>query len=76
MQFLMGLDDVYQPIRSSLLTQTELPEIKDAFIIVCREESHRGFGSTFGVQKPQDLNKETVLETGSKFGGLYMFDVD
>ncbi|GJU96968.1 ribonuclease H-like domain-containing protein [Tanacetum coccineum] len=151
MQFLMGLDDVYQPIRSSLLTQTELPEIKDAFIIVCREESHRGLGKggssknveiqkssgslpftndqiatlmsligekgNSGVQAnmadlnitvghpngtitkinhvgnlrltnnvvlfdvlviPEytDLNKETVLETGSKFGGLYMFDVD
>ncbi|GKC93294.1 hypothetical protein Tco_1158736 [Tanacetum coccineum] len=37
MQFLMGLDDVYLPIRSSLLTQTELPDVKDAFVIVCRE---------------------------------------
>ncbi|GKC55624.1 hypothetical protein Tco_1083222 [Tanacetum coccineum] len=45
MQFLMGLDDVYQPIRSSLLTQTELPDVRDAFVIVCREESHRGLGS-------------------------------
>ncbi|GJU96511.1 ribonuclease H-like domain-containing protein [Tanacetum coccineum] len=52
-QFLMGLDDVYQPIRSSLLTQPELPDVKDAFVIVCREESHRGLGSTSGVQKPQ-----------------------
>ncbi|GKC37076.1 ribonuclease H-like domain-containing protein [Tanacetum coccineum] len=53
MQFLMGLDDVYQPIRSSLLTQPELPDVKDAFVIVYREESHRGLGSTSGVQKPQ-----------------------
>ncbi|GJY29242.1 hypothetical protein Tco_0405009, partial [Tanacetum coccineum] len=53
MQFLMGLDDVYLPIRSSLLTQTELPDVKDAFVIVCREESHRGLGSGSGVQKPQ-----------------------
>ncbi|GJU85008.1 hypothetical protein Tco_1292554 [Tanacetum coccineum] len=45
MQFLMGLDDVYQPTRSSLLTQTELHDVKDAFVIVCREESHKGFGS-------------------------------
>ncbi|GKC89066.1 ribonuclease H-like domain-containing protein, partial [Tanacetum coccineum] len=52
MQFLMGLDDVYQPIRSSLLTQLELPDVKDAFVIVCREESHRGIGSTSRVQKP------------------------
>ncbi|GKA02168.1 ribonuclease H-like domain-containing protein [Tanacetum coccineum] len=53
MQFLMGLDDVYQPIRSSLLTQPELPDVKDAFMIMCREESHRGLGSASGVQKPQ-----------------------
>ncbi|GKA64058.1 hypothetical protein Tco_0763664 [Tanacetum coccineum] len=52
MQFLMKLDDVYQPIRSSLLAQPELPDVKDAFVIVCREESHRGLGSTSGVQKP------------------------
>ncbi|GJV34558.1 ribonuclease H-like domain-containing protein [Tanacetum coccineum] len=52
-QFLMGLDKVYQPIRSSLLTQTELPNVKDAFVIVCTEESHRGLGSASGVQKPR-----------------------
>ncbi|GJY62332.1 ribonuclease H-like domain-containing protein [Tanacetum coccineum] len=51
-QFLMGLDDVYLPIRSSLLTQTELPDVKDAFVIVYREESHKGLGSGTGVQKP------------------------
>ncbi|GJV58328.1 retrotransposon protein, putative, ty1-copia subclass [Tanacetum coccineum] len=52
-QLLMGLDEVYQPIRSSLLTQIELPDVKDAFVIVCREEPHRSFGSVSGVQKPQ-----------------------
>ncbi|GJU98562.1 ribonuclease H-like domain-containing protein [Tanacetum coccineum] len=51
-EFLMGLDDVYLPIRSSLLTQTELPDVKYSFVIVCREESHRGLGSGSGVQKP------------------------
>ncbi|GKE22897.1 ribonuclease H-like domain-containing protein, partial [Tanacetum coccineum] len=39
--------------RSSLLTQPELPDIKDAFMIMCRDESHRGLGSASGVQKPQ-----------------------
>ncbi|GKC59535.1 hypothetical protein Tco_1087133, partial [Tanacetum coccineum] len=42
MQFLMGLDDVYQPIRSSILTREILPKAKDAFLIISREESHRG----------------------------------
>ncbi|GJX74218.1 ribonuclease H-like domain-containing protein [Tanacetum coccineum] len=49
-EFLMGLDDVYFPIRSSLLTQTELPDVKDTFVIVCRKESHRGLGSGFSNQ--------------------------
>ncbi|GJV91455.1 hypothetical protein Tco_1539268, partial [Tanacetum coccineum] len=42
MQFLMGLDDVYQPIRSSILTREILHKVKDAFLIISREESHRG----------------------------------
>ncbi|KAI3730698.1 hypothetical protein L1987_61872 [Smallanthus sonchifolius] len=42
MQFLMGLDDIYQPVRTSLLTQDPLPTIKTAFSIISREESHRG----------------------------------
>ncbi|GKD48044.1 ribonuclease H-like domain-containing protein [Tanacetum coccineum] len=51
MQFLMDLDKVYQPIRSFLLTQTELLDVKDAFVIVCREESHRSLSNNVGVQK-------------------------
>ncbi|GJW43580.1 hypothetical protein Tco_0072379 [Tanacetum coccineum] len=42
MQFLMGLDDCYQSIKSSLLTRDPLPEVKDAYTIVFKEESHRG----------------------------------
>ncbi|KAJ9546309.1 hypothetical protein OSB04_018852 [Centaurea solstitialis] len=41
MQFLMGLDDVYLPIRSSILTTEPLPSVKTAFSLVSREESHR-----------------------------------
>ncbi|GJT68069.1 putative transcription factor interactor and regulator CCHC(Zn) family protein [Tanacetum coccineum] len=42
MQFLMGLNDVYPHVRSNLLAREPLPEVKDAFVIVSREESHRG----------------------------------
>ncbi|GJR74711.1 hypothetical protein Tco_0087076 [Tanacetum coccineum] len=42
MQFLMGLDDVYQPIRSSLLTRDHIPDVKTDFSIISREESNRG----------------------------------
>ncbi|GJW30850.1 ribonuclease H-like domain-containing protein [Tanacetum coccineum] len=48
MQFLMGLDDCYQPIRSVLLTRA-LPEVKDAYTNVSREESHRGILESSGV---------------------------
>ncbi|GKA83810.1 ribonuclease H-like domain-containing protein [Tanacetum coccineum] len=55
MQFLMGLNDVFQPIKSSLLARETLPDVKDAFVIISREESHRGiaFSSSGSVTKPQ-----------------------
>ncbi|GKE97112.1 hypothetical protein Tco_1581967, partial [Tanacetum coccineum] len=37
MQFLMGLDDVYQPIRSNILTRKILLEAKDSFVIISRK---------------------------------------
>ncbi|GJU96456.1 putative ribonuclease H-like domain-containing protein [Tanacetum coccineum] len=47
MQFLMGLSDIYQPIRrSGLLSRDALPDVKDAFAIDSREESHKGIAST------------------------------
>ncbi|GKB11287.1 ribonuclease H-like domain-containing protein, partial [Tanacetum coccineum] len=54
-QFLMGLNDVFQPIRSSLLARETLPDVKYAFVIISREESHRGIASSsYGsVTKPQ-----------------------
>ncbi|GJV18018.1 hypothetical protein Tco_1363341 [Tanacetum coccineum] len=55
MQFLMGLNDVFQPIRSSLLSRETLLDVKDTFAIISREESHRGIASSsFGfVTKSQ-----------------------
>ncbi|KAM0019556.1 putative RNA-directed DNA polymerase [Helianthus debilis subsp. tardiflorus] len=41
MQFLMGLDDVYQPVTTNLLTREPFPSVKVAFSIISREESHR-----------------------------------
>ncbi|XP_071708748.1 uncharacterized protein [Rutidosis leptorrhynchoides] len=40
-QFLMGLNDVYQPIRSNILTRDPLSDVKVAYAILSREESHR-----------------------------------
>ncbi|GKB47590.1 hypothetical protein Tco_0898343 [Tanacetum coccineum] len=42
------------PIRSSLLTKEVLLEVKDAFVILAREESHRGIPATTAKSdKPQ-----------------------
>ncbi|GJR12263.1 hypothetical protein Tco_0794915 [Tanacetum coccineum] len=53
--FKQGLNDVFQPIRSSLLARETLPDVKDAFAIISREESHRGIASSSSgsVTKPQ-----------------------
>ncbi|XP_035837768.1 uncharacterized protein LOC110897597 [Helianthus annuus] len=49
MQFLMGLDGVYQPVRTNLLTRDPLPTVKTAFSIISREESHRDSNSSSKV---------------------------
>ncbi|GKG12906.1 hypothetical protein Tco_0349866, partial [Tanacetum coccineum] len=48
-QFLMGLDDCYQPIRSALLTRDALSDVKDAYNTVSKEESHKGIPESFGT---------------------------
>nr|GEV47213.1 ribonuclease H-like domain-containing protein [Tanacetum cinerariifolium] len=55
MQFLMGLNDVFQPIRSGLLSRETLLDVKDAFVIVSRDESHKGIASssTGSISKPR-----------------------
>ncbi|GJY78471.1 putative RNA-directed DNA polymerase, partial [Tanacetum coccineum] len=40
-QFVMGMDDVYAPIRSTILTTNPLPTVKEAFFLLSRDESHR-----------------------------------
>nr|GEV63327.1 hypothetical protein [Tanacetum cinerariifolium] len=46
-----GLNDVYQPIRSNLLAREPLPDVKEAFNIVSREESHRGLHPNSGSSR-------------------------
>ena len=41
MQFLMGLDESYMSIRSSILSRETLPDVKGAYAIISSEESHR-----------------------------------
>ncbi|KAJ0779316.1 putative RNA-directed DNA polymerase [Helianthus annuus] len=53
MQFLMGLDNVYQSVRTNLLIKDPLPSVKEAFSIISREESHRN--SNVNVSKEQNV---------------------
>ncbi|GJU81182.1 putative RNA-directed DNA polymerase [Tanacetum coccineum] len=55
MQFMMGLDDVYAPIKSTILTTEPLPTVKEAFSLLSRDESHRTMHS--GVLGPGDNKK-------------------
>ncbi|KAK1406225.1 hypothetical protein QVD17_41514 [Tagetes erecta] len=66
MQFLMGLDDIYQPVRTNLLTRDPLPTIKTAFSIISREESHRGSNTSSTV-----LNKGQNMVFLSKTNHSY-----
>ncbi|KAJ0843293.1 putative RNA-directed DNA polymerase [Helianthus annuus] len=64
MQFLMGLDDVYHPVRTNLLTSETLPSVKTAFSIISREESHRNSKNPL---KDQTQNVGFVSKTNQSF---------
>ncbi|KAJ0463519.1 putative RNA-directed DNA polymerase [Helianthus annuus] len=57
MQFLMGLDDVYQSVRTNLLTRDPLPSVKVAFSVISREESHRMSSTGSKVQNVSFVSK-------------------
>ncbi|GJR79268.1 ribonuclease H-like domain-containing protein [Tanacetum coccineum] len=52
-----------------------IPEVKDAYNVVSREESYREVPESYGVteSKINDWKREKVLGIGSETGGLYMF---
>nr|GEW36750.1 ribonuclease H-like domain-containing protein [Tanacetum cinerariifolium] len=51
-----------EPVRSALLTMHPLPDVKDAYNNVSREESHRGFLSPLVLN---DEGKTSLVENGS-----------
>ncbi|GJT84700.1 ribonuclease H-like domain-containing protein [Tanacetum coccineum] len=63
MQFLMGINDVYQNIRSNILARDPLPDVKEAFNVVSREESHRGLHSGSGSR----ANQHFIVSTKNMF---------
>nr|GEW98519.1 ribonuclease H-like domain-containing protein [Tanacetum cinerariifolium] len=58
-QFLMGLDDAYMQIKSSILSRETLPDVRSACTIISSEESHMvAFGSLYGTsQRPSNENR-------------------
>ncbi|GJS13403.1 putative RNA-directed DNA polymerase [Tanacetum coccineum] len=74
MQFVMGLDDVYTPIRSTLLTTDPLPAVKEAVSLLSRDESHRNIHSgSSGVKSSSSTfvakcdNKDNAFVFAVKF---------
>ncbi|GJY30321.1 ribonuclease H-like domain-containing protein [Tanacetum coccineum] len=63
MQFLMRLNDVYQPVRSNLLARDPLPDVKDAFAIISKDESHKGLAP--GKQSVKNMPAAFVVKTNN-----------
>ncbi|GJW95507.1 hypothetical protein Tco_0175179 [Tanacetum coccineum] len=67
----LGLDDVYQHIKSNLLTRETLPDVKDVFAIVSREESHRDIASSSSfVSTSQTTNGRRLCQTNYFNNGI------
>ncbi|XP_071717863.1 uncharacterized protein [Rutidosis leptorrhynchoides] len=69
MQFLMGLDDCYQAVRSNILTRETLPSVQTAFSIVSREESHINSSSSITLKPQQSaFLVSKTFDNKKKFG--------
>nr|GEV06713.1 putative reverse transcriptase, RNA-dependent DNA polymerase, Gag-polypeptide of LTR copia-type [Tanacetum cinerariifolium] len=65
MKFLMGLDDTYMQIKSSILSRETLPDVRSAYAIISSKESLRiATSSVFGTSKPND-NENRRIARGS-----------
>ncbi|GJW85607.1 ribonuclease H-like domain-containing protein [Tanacetum coccineum] len=69
MQFLMGLEDSYMQIRSSILSREVLPDVRIAYATIYSEESHRvAVGSIAGSsQRNQDSAFVSNMPNNVKF---------
>ncbi|GJX30161.1 hypothetical protein Tco_0238240 [Tanacetum coccineum] len=61
MQLLISLDNCYQPVRSSILTRDPFPEVKDAYNVISREESHRWVPETSSVVQGIENGAKTEI---------------
>ncbi|GJR01538.1 ribonuclease H-like domain-containing protein [Tanacetum coccineum] len=57
-QFLMGLDDSYMSIRSSILSRDHLPDVRNAYATISSKETHRVVSSSMSgsSQRPMSAN--------------------
>nr|GEX92633.1 hypothetical protein [Tanacetum cinerariifolium] len=69
MQFLMGLNDVYQNIRSNILARDPLLDVKEAFNVVSREESHRGLHSGSGSSSGNKVQHAAFVVKSNNYKG-------
>nr|GEV25354.1 ribonuclease H-like domain-containing protein [Tanacetum cinerariifolium] len=69
MQFLMGLDDSYMQIRSSILHREALPDVRSAYAAISSKESHRvarnNQNFNVGPSRPNNVNNN---RQGGGFG--------
>ncbi|GJT67339.1 hypothetical protein Tco_1018819 [Tanacetum coccineum] len=69
MQFLMGLNDVYQNIRSNILARDSLPDVKEAFNVVSKEDSHRGLHPASGSGSKGKVQPVAFVVKSNNFKG-------
>ncbi|GKA87806.1 ribonuclease H-like domain-containing protein, partial [Tanacetum coccineum] len=69
MQFLMGLNDVYQNIRSNILARDSLPDVKEAFNVVSKEDSHRGLHPGYGSGSGGKVQPAAFVVKSNNFKG-------
>ncbi|GJR07711.1 ribonuclease H-like domain-containing protein [Tanacetum coccineum] len=60
MQILMGLDDSYMQIRSSILSREILPDVKSAYATISSEESHRVASSSISSSSQKNQASASV----------------
>ncbi|GJZ42161.1 ribonuclease H-like domain-containing protein [Tanacetum coccineum] len=60
MQFLIGLDDVYANVRSSILITEPLPDVKYTFATLSRDESHRS-NNVYSVSKTRSSSSSAII---------------
>ncbi|GKE48967.1 ribonuclease H-like domain-containing protein, partial [Tanacetum coccineum] len=76
MQFLMGLDDSYMQIRSSILSRDVLPDVRSAYATISSEESHRVAAGSIDVGHLNGTEAYiSKIENLRLSNGLTLYDV-